>query len=267
MLNILRNSLVALLLCARFGLVGAEETVVFVTPRPLPNDVTPRVPLSACGLWTGFYGPIDYRSAQAPTRWRVESRHFDEYLPQFLSWSDNRPFDRHIADNLSYVLRAFPNHPTTLLVMEQVGRRLRSDTIPGSYYPLECWYVRGLQAVPTDPMVRAHYGIYLAFRGRDEEARRNLDIADRGLCWSRTMQYEIGLANFKLGAFELAQRNAMRAQRMGLTLPYLKKLLTDSDHWNDAITLPPEATLDCDLSEPAPSDKSVGDKTASDTPK
>lgn len=261
--DFLRTLLASVMALACLGVAVAEdEVVVFVKPRSVPIDVTPRVAMSECGLWTGFYGPIDYRSAAGPTRRRVESVHFDEYVPQYLAWANNKPFDRYIAANFGYTLRAFPNHPTALLLMEQIGRRLRTDAIPGSYYPLECWYVRGLQAVPSDPMVRAHYGIYLAFRGRDEEARRNLDIGDRGLCWSRTMQYEIGLANLKLDAFELAQKNAMRAERMGLALPYLKKQLTDAGRWDDSIRLPPEATLDCDLSDPGHSDK-----TASDAPK
>lgn len=267
MLTPLRKMLIVVnLLSGGLAAAEAQEVVTFLKVRPLPADVTPRVQLSACGGWSGFYGPIDYRSAETTTRRRVEVHHFDVQMPMFLGWSPTKPFDNTIAKNFQYTLRAFPNHPVTLAVMEQIGRRLGSENIPGSDFPLECWYLRALQTVPDDPMVRAQYGIYLAFRGRNEEARRNLDIGDRGLCWLRAMQYQIGLANQKTGAFAMAQKNAMRAERMGLALPQLKKSLVDAGQWRADISLPEGPTLDCDLSDPATAESGANAtaETASD---
>lgn len=247
----------------RIGILGAAALASSCTraegdgihpllvPKTLPADVAPRVSLGECGGWVNFYGPFDYRSASKDLRSRVESHHFDKYILQYMSWLPNRPFDQYIAANLSYTLRAFPNHPTSLLTMEEIGRRLKTDAIPGSYFPLECWYTRALQLIPADPMVRAHYGIYLAHRGRNAEALANLAIGDKGLCTSRTMQYLIGLAHFKIAAYEQAQKNAMRAERMRFDLPHLKKQLVDSGKWNAALQLPEGGTLDCVIEEPA----------------
>jgi hypothetical protein len=222
-----------------------DEYAMWVRPRSLPPDVTPRVNPASCGRWTGFYGPIDYRSAGKGVRSRVESHHFDAYLPRFLTWSVTSPFDRHIAANLAYTLRAFPNHPVAMLIMDQIGRRLRTENIPGGEVPLECWYVRALQTVPDDPAVRALYGIYLAWRDRKEEARSNLDLGDKGTCMQRGLQYQMGLARFKLGDYEVAQRHAMRAERLGLPLDALKRQLLAANHWDDKLVLPDGLLMDC----------------------
>lgn len=241
-----RSLVLAAMLATWLGVATAQgESVVFLKPKPLPPDVSPQVSLSTCGRWTGFYGPIDYRAAAEPTRRRVESWHFTDYLPKFFAWPPGKPIDKTIVQNFAYTLRAFPNHPVLLSVMEQIGRRQRSEYIDGGDYPLECWYLRALQTVPDDPMVRAQYGIYLAHRGRTEEARRNLDIGDKGLCWSRAMQYQIGLANHLLGAFEPAQKNALRAERMGFPATHLKKLLVEAGRWNESLALPEDDASAC----------------------
>ena len=224
----------------------AQDRAVFISPRPLPPDITPRVPLGQCGAWRGFYGPIDYRTTDAGTRARVESHHFDDYIPRFLTWQTTQPFDKYIAANFSYTLRAFPNHPVSLSAMEQIGRRLKSEFIPGSMFPMECWYVRAFQTTPDDPVVHAQYGIYLAFRGRAAEARAHLDSADDKLCTSAAMQYQIGMANINLGAWEKAQRNALRIDRLNAPLPAVKQALVNAGKWNASTdTLPLEKDAAC----------------------
>jgi len=221
-----------------------EERVVILTPRELPADVTPQVSLGQCGIWTGHYGPIDYRSAAQVTRKRVETHHFDGYLPQFYTWLPGQQFSHYIAANFSYTLRAFPNHPVTLMLMEQIGRRLKTEAIPGSYYPLECWYLRGMQAVPDDPMVRAQYGIYLANRGRTKEALYNLDIGEKGLCRSPVMQHYIGLAYLAAGVARKAQINAMRSEQLGFPGTALRRQLEAAGKWDQALESSPALTAD-----------------------
>jgi hypothetical protein len=219
--------------------VAQAENVVILTPRALPDDVTPQVNLAQCGPWTGHYGPIDYRSAAPVTRKRVETHHFDTYLPQFYAWLPGQQFSHYIAANFSYTLRAFPNHPVTLLLMEQIGRRLKTEMIPGSYYPLECWYLRGMQAVPDDAMVRAQYGIYLAYRGRTKEALYNLEIGEKGLCRSPVMQHYIGLAHLAAGADRKAQVNAMRSEQLGFSGNVLRRQLEAAKKWDRALESAP----------------------------
>ena len=227
-----------------------DETVIYLRPRALPADIAPRVALPLCGGWTGVYGPIDYRTARPSTRRRVEIYHFDDWMPRFLTWIRGRPFDKYIGQNLGYTLRAFPNHPAALSAMEQIGRRLGSDDIPGSYYPLECWFTRALQTVPDDPLVRAQYGIYLAFRGRGEESRLQLAAGDTGACLNAALQYQIGLARLKLGDFALAQRNALRAERLQPRFDGLKRQLIEQGKWDNSMTLPDQPPMDCKTDDP-----------------
>lgn len=227
-----------------------DDFAMWLRPRPLPPDVKPRVDLSSCGLWTGFYGPIDYRSAGKVVRNRVESHHFNAFMPKFLSWSVLSPFDNTISANLAYTLRAFPNHQVALLTMDQIGRRLHTESIPGGEMPLECWYLRALQTVPDDPAVRALYGVYLAWRNRKEEARLNLEIGEKGACMQRSLQYQIGLARFQLGDYEAAQRNAMRASRLGLPLDALKRQLVAAKRWDDKLQLTGGVQMDCPVDAP-----------------
>jgi hypothetical protein len=228
-----------------------EEAAASVRPRPLPADASPQVAPTQCGRWVGFYGPFDYRTASTVMRRRVESYHLDDYLPRFLAWPVGRPFDDTIAANIAYTLRAFPNHPVGLTVMEQIGRRLKSETFKGSDVPVECWFVRALMTVPDDPMVRGQYGVYLAYRGRKDEARRELALGDRGLCASPPMQYQIGVARVEIGDHALAQKNALRAARLGYPLTNLRERIERAGKWDRQMTLPEGADLDC-ASDPDP---------------
>lgn len=223
----------------------SEEAAASVRPRPLPDEVSPQVAPTQCGRWVGFYGPYDYRAASTVMRRRVESYHLDDYLPRFLAWPVSRPFDDTIAANMAYTLRAFPNHPVGLTVMEQVGRRLKSETFKGSEVPVECWFVRALMTVPDDPMVRAQYGVYLAYRGRKDEARRELELGDRGLCASPPMQYQIGMARVEIGDHAAAQKNALRAAKLGYPLTNLRERIERAGKWDRRISLPEGADLDC----------------------
>ena len=84
-------------------------------------------------------------------------------------------------------------------------------------YPLECWYVRAFQIAPDDAVVRALYGIYLRIGDDGRRHLHNLKIADAELQGNANMQYNIGLIHFKLQKFELAQLNAMRAAKLGVS--------------------------------------------------
>lgn len=208
-----------------------ENLAVFISPKQLPADVSPQVARQSCGNWTGHYGPIDYRSASLGVKKRVEHHHFDSYLPQYLTWLPGKPFSHYIAANFSYTLRSFPNHPVALLLMEQTGRRLQTEMIPGSYYPLECWYVRGLEATPDDPVVRAMYGIYLGHRGRAKESVANLEIGEKGLCRSGVMQHHIATGYLAAGENARAQAAALRAQKRGFVGASVQSAMEAAGKW------------------------------------
>lgn len=211
------------------------------SPQPLPSDITPKVFLRQCGDFMGHYGPMDYRTAHPDDKRVVETYHLYMEYSTFLQGKlrgKNRSGTGDVGGGFQYTLKSFPNHPTALYAMERLGFKLSSERPQNTDYPLECWFVRAFQIAPDDPIVRALYGIYLANRGRSEEALHNLAIADKELRDSANMQYNIGLSHFKLGKFELAQLNTLRASRLGFRLNGLEHMLKNSGHWNSQLEIP-----------------------------
>lgn len=211
------------------------------SPQPLPTDLTPKVLTGQCGGFVGHYGPFDFRSAHPDDKRLVERYHFDMEYATFLQGKligKNRAGTSEVAGGFQYVLNAFPNHPTALYAMERLSTKLGTERPQNVELPLECWYVRAFQIAPDDPVVRALYGIYLANRGRNEEALHNFKIAEAELQGDANMQYNIGLMHFKLQKFELAQLNAMRATKFGFRLDGLERMLKKVGRWNPQLELP-----------------------------
>lgn len=211
-------------------------------PRPLPADVTPRVQLEQCGGFTGIFGPFDFRTAHPEDRKVVETYHLQREMSIFLSGrveGTHRAGTGPIAGGFVYVVRAIPNHPVGMMLLEQLARKLRSEQPQNIEWPLECMYVRAFMLVPDDPVVRAMYGIYLAYRDRRDEAVYNLDLADRQLRGNGVIQYQMGLANLAIGRYEQAQLNAMAAVRGGFKVSGLREQLQKQKKWRDDLVLPP----------------------------
>jgi hypothetical protein len=234
------------------------------SPKPLPQDITPRVAENQCGGFTGHFGPLDFRSAHNEDRRVVESYHFDMEYATFMKGEvagRNRAGTANVAGGFQYTLKAIPNHPTALYAMERLGMRLNSERPQDTEFPLECWYVRAFKIAPDDPMVRALYGIYLANRGRKEEALHNLKIADEELPSDANMQYNIGLTYFKLNQFEAAQLSGMRAARQGFKLDGLEHMLKKAGKWNPQLTLPVEKDDESEVPASAKAKTETGTET------
>lgn len=233
----------ALLLCLILApkAVFAQRSEV-KTPQALPTDITPKVIDGQCGGWGGHFGPFDYRSAHPNDKRLVEINHFDMEYSIFNKGQlsgKTTVGTANVAGGFQYVLKSFPNHPLALDAMERLGKRLGSERPQDTDFPLECWYLRAFKIAPDDPVVRALYGIYLANRGRRDEALHNLAVADKELQGNGNMQYNIGLIHFKLQKYELAQLNALRATRSGFQLDGLERMLKKAGRWNPQLQLPP----------------------------
>jgi hypothetical protein len=253
------------MVCALASPVHAQRGVV-AKWKPIPRDVSPRVNPAQCGGFEGHFGPFDFRSVHPDDRRVVEQYHFDMELRTFLSGQvvgRNRAGTSAVAGGFDYVLKAIPNHPAALLVMEQLGRKLKSENPQNLELPLECYYVQAFMIAPDDPAVRALYGIYLAHRGRSDEAIYHLDLGDSGLRTSGPLQHSIGTANMVLARFEKAQLNALRAKRYGFPLDTVEKQLRNAGKWNPTLVLPPD---DLPPEEPSPAASAVAGGATPDLP-
>lgn len=223
--------------------------------HPIPADLTPRVGLDQCGHFRGHFGPIDYRSADLRDRTVVEEFHFEMELRTFLAGQlsgRNMAGTGGVAFGFVYTLKSFPNHPAALLVLDQLGRKLKSENPQGIEIPLECWYMRAFIIAPDDPAVRALYGIYLANRGREPEALENLKIGTAGTRNSPSLQHQIGLTYLQLKQYEQAQFCALRLARKGFAIDALARQLREAGKWDPALTLPADelAEYEAALREP-----------------
>jgi hypothetical protein len=231
----------ALLLVVWLASAAWAQRGPVAVPKPMPSDVSPQVNTGQCGSFGNHFGPLDFRTIDPQDRRVVEQYHFDMELRTFLSGQlvgKNRAGTSAVAGGFDYVLKAIPNHPAALLVMEQLGRKLKSENPQNIELPLECYYVRAFMIAPTDPVVRAMYGIYLAHRNRRDEAVHQLDAANRALRASGPMQHHIGTANLVLQRYEEAQLNALRAKRNGFAIDAVEKQIRSAGKWNDQLTLP-----------------------------
>lgn len=252
MTHALRALLLFLAALTAAGPALAQKSTI-LRPRPLPADIKPRVPPQQCGSYTGIYGPMDFRSIHPDDRRVVEAYHLDMEMGIFLSGrveGVHKAGSGPIAGGFLYTVRAIPNHPVAMMLLEQLGRRLKSEQPQNIEWPLECMYVRAFVLVPDDPVVWAMYGIYLAHRNRASEAAYHLDRAEGPLRDTGALQYQIGLANLAIKRYEKAQVNAMLADERGFKTPGLRQELQALGKWRADLVVPPQQAAAA-ASEPA----------------
>jgi len=190
-----------------------------------------------CGQLTNHYGPFDYRTdrSKLPV---VEHAHFDsgvESLTRGKSTED-------IGGDIDYTLRAFPNHHRALMAMMRLGEREKTSKPRAARYTVECYFRRAEYFRPDDGLVKMLTGIYLMKQGRNGEALGKLEAAEKLDSGDPNLQYNLGLAYFRLGRYEEALAHAHRAYAKGFALPGLKGLLVKAGKWRDAEQASPPGT-------------------------
>src|SRR5690606_30108360 len=105
----------------------------------------PLLGLGTCGelggSGIGQYGPFDYRKHPDKLP-RVEQFHFTPRVEALVGGESTV----HIGGDLSFTLRAFPNHPRALYAMTRYSELLGGvSRLPGTQYPVECYFDRALR--------------------------------------------------------------------------------------------------------------------------
>lgn len=177
-----------------------------------------------CGPIENAYGPYDYRR-HADKHAIVERFHFTPQV-EALRKGESGP----LGGDISYTLRAFPNHPRALHAMARYGQRLGAARVPGATYPVECYFDRAIRFVPDDPQVRALYADFLIRDKRNKDARRQLEAAEK-LQLDPQTAYNVALAWTNLGENERALPLAKRAYAGGIGYPGLRDRLQRAGVW------------------------------------
>jgi len=184
--------------------------------------------LGACGSLQNHFGPYDYRTAPLDRRKIVEDYHFTPQVEHLRKGQSSSS----VGADLSYTLRAFPNHPRALNAMANLARREKTEKPKGSEFTLDCWFQRALAFAPDDPNVLGVYGVQLLRDDKPKEALKHLHKAE-AKAPNGNLYYNIGLAYFELKEYGKAREYARKAYAQGFNLPGLKEKLQRVGQWRE----------------------------------
>jgi hypothetical protein len=187
---------------------------------------------TSCGSLENSYGPYDYRHATGDQVGIVEKYHFTTDVEQLRAGVSGS-----IGGELTYTLRAVPNHPRALWAMVRLSRKDHTDIPPGSKYSIACWFDRATRFAPDDGEVRLLFGLWLVSKGQKaaatqqlDAARQLIDASDR-LKDDPNMSYNLGLGFFDVGRYDDAIAYAKRARDLGFPLHGLEDKLRRASKW------------------------------------
>lgn len=184
-----------------------------------------------CGNpFANTYGPFDYRVTQGQQLKIVEDYHFTPAVESLI-----RGVSGTLAGEIDYTLRAFPNHHRALASMLNLSVRMKSDTLKGANFPVECYFKRALTFRPDDQIARMLYAKYLTVKGRPDEATRQLDVIADVVKDEPFTHHNLGLLYLDLKQYDKALAQAHLAIAQGFARPDLKQGLQAAGKWTDPV--------------------------------
>ena len=200
-------------------------TVVFflVSPAAIAAQKQPY-----CGELKNAYGPFDYmdRFNLKNELDIVEVYHFNSNVENLISGQSSS-----IGGDLSYTLRAWPNHHRALVALFKYSIKEKSTRIVGLKYPVECYFDRAIRMNTKDAQVRSIYSAFLSHHNRNKEALKQLRVAANLEPNNATILYNLGLLYFKQKNYEKAGHYAKQAYALDFPLPGLRNKLIQVGKW------------------------------------
>jgi hypothetical protein len=169
----------------------------------------PSTDLPACGSLAFGYGPYDYRTDRDKLA-IVEQYHFTPLVESMV-----KPMFTTIASDLSYTLKAFPNHHRALVTLVRNSERLKSLQPPGAEYSVDCYFERAMRFRRDDLIVRMIYADFLGRQGRSSEAKAQLDFAVSEAGDNVLTHLNAGLIYVSIKEFEKAAAQVETVERLG----------------------------------------------------
>ncbi|MDT8997927.1 tetratricopeptide repeat protein [Paucibacter sp. APW11] len=196
----------------------------------LPSAAQAQVSPELCGpvYVQGDFGPYDYRYDKDKLG-VVERAHFTSEVELLVRGHSTAL----VGTDLNYTLAKFPNHHRALLSMLNLGKKLKSDQVPGAAHPVECYFERALRFKRNDTVARMLYVQYLIGRSRLAEAQEQVDEAARHAAGNALTHYNIGLSYFELKAYDKALTHAHEALKIGYTNQGLVERLKSVGQWRE----------------------------------
>jgi tetratricopeptide (TPR) repeat protein len=204
-----------------------KKMLLFVVAMLMAHSASAVTP-NFCGDLKNAFGPFDYRKrASNPAQLDIVERvHFTPEVENGIKGASGS-----IGDDLSYTLRAWPNHHRALSAMATIALRTKAFQLRGAKYPVECWFDRAIRFTGDDAAVHAIYANYLAQVGNSKLAFEQLKIAAALAPDSAPILYNLGLAYLQVKDYDNAVLYAKQAYAMDFPLPGLKNKLIAAGKW------------------------------------
>ena len=188
-----------------------------------------------CGSLENHYGPIDFRKAYKQQLDLVEKVHFTAGVESL-----TRVGSSYFADDISYTLRVFPNHPRALITIQRLAEREKTDKPAYAQWSIPCYFERAIRFQRDDVIVRMLFASYLIKKNRFDEATQQLDQTIELAGDEPFTHYNIGLVFLDMKNYERALEQAHRAAELGFTRTALKDRLVAAGKWVE----PPPAPVE-----------------------
>jgi hypothetical protein len=234
---------------------GKLNAILGTIPAILVTGVVFAQPVPGCGALQNAFGPFDYRpdkyvyeTTYGSHKNRVnivERAHFTIETEMLVSRKTGLVVPP--GADLSYTLRAFPNHHRALMTLIALSEKEKTDKPRESIYTVDCWFRRAVAWVPDDNVVKMIYSTYLVKTNRKKEAEEQLETAARQAGDNVFTHHNLGLVYFDMKMYEKALYHAHKTYSLGMTVQTLKDQLTGAGKWVEA----PDALV----AEPAPTVK------------
>jgi tetratricopeptide (TPR) repeat protein len=177
----------------------------------------------------GGFGPFDYRDKAnlAHNLPIVETYHFTPNIENLIHGETSK-----IGGDISYTLRAFPNHHRALNAITRLATREKTAKPQGSAYTVDCWFDRAIRWRQDDGTVRMLFANYLTQTKKMNEALEQYQAAEKLLPESPNVAYNFGLFYFERKDYDKAREYAKKAYAKGFPLDGLKKKLMSIGKWS-----------------------------------
>ena len=194
----------------------------------LGNAAVAQVDATVCGdLGTPRW---DYRYATQAEHIEVEGAHFVPVVENLIR--GNRGY---LGGDLSYTLRASPNHHRALVSIMKWSEKLKSLQLPDMPYQVECYFDRGIRYKADDHVVRLLYAQFLVSNSRPVDAVKQLDQVVKMAGDNGFTLYNVGLLYSDMKDFDQALVYAHKAMAKGFFRPELRKRLEQAGRWLEPV--------------------------------
>lgn len=202
--------------------------LAFLSTTGLAHSASYPVNESNCGSLYGMgIGPLEYRNAAGSDVLKmVEGAHFTPGVESLTKGSTGS-----FGGDIDYTLRAYPNHYRALGAMSRLQFKEKNIQPYGAHWPVACYFERAIRWRPADANVRLVYGVHLLKEGNRTEGIEQLEEAIKLGLDTGNGHYNLALALFDAGDIEKAVRHAVRAYRLGYSLPALREKLRKIGKW------------------------------------